>query len=375
MNKLMLKRRYPPLAKTKRIAAILIAVILTVGSFPLVAYADRFDDQIRSIESEVNGYQAQAAALSAQADTLQNKVNMLQANINAVQAQINLKQAEFDKLSQEIQDNQIRLDIQKKALSTNIQDAYIESSITPLEMVASSKSIGDYIDKQEYRNIVREQIQTSIKEIRVLQEKLNLQKKEVERVLADQNAQRATLAAQQAEQANLLAETQGQEAAYQSIISQKNSEIGNLRAQQAAANRRLGGRPEAGDPNRGGYPSVWANAPQDSLVDSWGMYNRECVSYAAWKVEQAGKYMPYWGGRGNANQWPASAQADGIPYGSTPRVHSVGISMSGGYGHAVWVEKVNGDGTIRVSQYNFGINGEYTEWTFNASDFQYYIYF
>ena len=40
-------------------------------------------------------------------------------------------------------------------------------------------------------------------------------------------------------------------------------------------------------------------------------------------------------GRGNANQWPGDAEADGIPTGSTPKANSVAISMAGGYGHTV----------------------------------------
>ena len=123
----------------------------------------------------------------------------------------------------------------------------------------------------------------------------------------------------------------------------------------------------AGDPSRGGYPassrSPWGgnwgtDYPIDNTIDNWGMYNRECVSYTAWKVAASGRRMPYWGGRGNANQWPSSAQADGIPTGSTPRVGSVAIRMSGYYGHAMYVERINNDGTVHVSQFNWLVNGQ-----------------
>jgi surface antigen len=142
---------------------------------------------------------------------------------------------------------------------------------------------------------------------------------------------------------------------------------------QAAANRSLGGVPTAGDPGHGGYPAIWNNAGQDTLVDTWGMYNRECVSYAAWKVYQTYGYMPYWGGVGNANQWPGNAVRAGIPTGSTPRAGSVAISMAGGFGHAMWVEAVNGN-TIYVSQYNYDLAGHYSEMSINGSGLI-YIYF
>ena len=38
----------------------------------------------------------------------------------------------------------------------------------------------------------------------------------------------------------------------------------------------------------------------------------QCVSYTAWKVYQKNGYMPYWGGVGNANQWPGNADSAGI---------------------------------------------------------------
>jgi surface antigen len=115
----------------------------------------------------------------------------------------------------------------------------------------------------------------------------------------------------------------------------------------------------------GGYPFVWCNAPQDTLVDNWGMYNRESVSYTAYKVSASGRNMPYWGGRGNANQWPDSARAAGIPVDGTPKAGDVAISMAGLYGHAMYVEAVSGN-MVTVSQYNFAGHGEYSTMSISA---------
>ena len=111
------------------------------------------------------------------------------------------------------------------------------------------------------------------------------------------------------------------------------------------------------------------------------MYNRECVSYVAWKVYQKNGHMPYWGGSGNANQWPGNAQAAHISTGSTPKAKSAGVISAGVYGHIVWVESVNGDGTINISQYN-ELNaggpgwGNYSErYNVDPSTYDTYIYF
>jgi surface antigen/peptidoglycan hydrolase CwlO-like protein len=355
------------------IAAAVLMVVAAPMSTGNIAYADRFDEQIKALQQEVDSFNNEAARLRGQADTLQNAVNALNAQKNAIQTEINLNQAKYDQLVTEITANEKKLGDQQKVMASAISDLAADSTTSPIEVLASSKSIGDYIDQQEYRSSIRDQLQTSIRQIKTLKEKLTKQKKEVEQVLNDQKSRRDTLATKEAEQANLLASTRGEEAAYQSMIGQKNTEIGNLRAQQRAANASLGGNVVAGDPGHGGYPAYLDNAPQDSLVDPWGMYNRECVSYTAWKVHQKTGHMPYWGGRGNANEWPSSAQSEGIATGSTPKVGSVAISMSGFYGHAMWVEAVNGN-MIYVSQYNFDLAGHYSEMWVNGSNFI-YIYF
>ena len=136
----------------------------------------------------------------------------------------------------------------------------------------------------------------------------------------------------------------------------------------------------AGDPKKGGYPYS-SRCPQqkDAFADQWGMYICECVSYTAWKVYSTYGYMPYWGGRGNAKQWPANARAAGYTVSNIPKVHSVGISTGGAYGHAVWVEAVSGN-RVYISQYNYrnaatGYRaGEYSEQWVDKGMYQ-YIYF
>jgi len=162
-------------------------------------------------------------------------------------------------------------------------------------------------------------------------------------------------------------------AALARLSAAQQQEISQLQAAQLTANQSLDGAIVAGDPTHGGYPAAWDNARQDSRLDHWGMYNRECVSYTAWKVYQTYGTMPYWGGEGNANEWPGDARRAGIPTGSVPKVGSVAIWNVGYYGHAMWVQKVQGD-MVYVSQYNYDLNGKYSEMWVNGSHFT-YIYF
>ena len=120
------------------------------------------------------------------------------------------------------------------------------------------------------------------------------------------------------------------------------------------------------------YP--WAGVPYPSSdVDYWGMYQRECVSYTAWKVSSDGKYMPNWINRGDAKKWPENARLEGIAVDSQPVVGSIAIDMQGEYGHAMYVEEVNGS-VVTISEYNGTVPGGYSAHAVTAIGL-YFIHF
>jgi len=366
-------------AKAVIVASVILMAIATPIQMATTVKADRYDEQIAAIQREVDQYQAAARDLAGKADTLQRELDRLTNEKAQLQAQIDLSQAKYDKLVSDIAATEAKIAENRKALGDTIADLYVDGKVSPLEMLASSKNIGDYVDKQSYREAISDKLTKTIAEIKTLKKKLESDKKDVERVLTDQKNQREALAAKESEQQKLVSETRGEEAAYQSLSASKNQEISSLRAAQAEENRRamqkIGfGSIPAGIPGGGGYPGAWANAPLDAYIDPWGLYTRECVSYAAWKVASTGRFVPHFGGRGNANQWPSTVAAYGIGSGSTPRAGSVAMWPIGYYGHVMYVEAVNSDGTIQVSDYNLNWDGNYRNYTRSASGLT-YIYF
>jgi surface antigen len=333
------------------------------------AWADSFDEQIKALEGQAAAQQAQAEALHAQADTLANKLASLQAQAAALQAQINANQAKYSQVTDSINKNQIKLTSQKHILAANLKQMYLDSNVTPLEMLASANNFSDFLDEQQSQDKIKQKIQDSMAQIEAIQNQLQIQQTQLAQIMANQKGQQEQLAGLQAQTNNLLASTRGQEAAYEQQVATSNSKIATLQAQQAAAiaaaSRHIPGGSSAGC---AGYPAAWCNAPQDSVIDSWGMFNRECVSYAAWAASvRFGHYVPYWGGRGNANQWPGNAAAAGIPVDHNPHVGDVAIYMGGPYGHAMIVEKVGG-GVVDVSSFNSDNTGHYSydEWNTSA---------
>ena len=368
--------------------AILMATAAPVSMFVKPVTARDFAGEIQAVQNQIDQYQAEAGRLAGQAKTLETELARLNSEKAAIQAQIDVKQIEYDRLVAEITENERKIAQLQDYLGDVLAKLHVGGEVSPLEMLASSTNISEYLNEQARRESMRDDLTDTIEEINTIKKQLEQQRIDVQRVLDDQKAQREVLSAKEAEQQRLVNETRGQEAAFQALSAKSQEQKDKLQREQqaaiAAALRAAGGGTAAvaGDPSKGGYPSKWANSDYyNPPVDNWGMYARQCVSYTAWKVYQKNGYMPYWGGRGNANQWPGNAVAAGIPTGSTPKPGSVGVIMAGQYGHVVWVESVNGDGTINVSQYNYWNAGgsgwgHYSEmYGVSPNAYDVYIYF
>ncbi len=362
--------------KTQRIGSLLIAVVLVFGVGATVinrVLADEFDQKIAQLQDQNANAQSKLDNLLSQAKSFEDAISKLQNQINSLQTAIDTNLNKQASLKQQIAAAQVKLDKEKEVLGDSIRSMYVQGQVSTLEMLASSQNLSDFIDKQVYQSSVQQKIKQTLDEITALKLQLQKQNDEITALIEDLQSQKADLQAAKGKQSQLLAYNQGQRDAFNSQIQKNENKIADLRAQQLAANLSLGGQITAGNPNHGHYPSYLDRAAQDSLIDPWGMFNRECVSYTAWKVYETFGHMPYWGGVGNANQWPGDARAAHIPTGSTPKVHSVAIAMGGAYGHAMWVEAVSGN-MIYVSQYNYDLAGHYSEMWVNGSNFT-YIYF
>ncbi|MDB5163723.1 MAG: hypothetical protein JWS12_341 [Candidatus Saccharibacteria bacterium] len=343
-----------------------VAVLAMTGLGARFARADQFDEQIKALNQQ-NAQSAQAKAqLGVEASSLSDEIAKLQAQINTLENQIQANQNKRDDIQRQITAAEEELAKQKRVLGEDIKQMYLDGQISTLEMLASSKDLSEFIDKQQYRSAVQQKIKETLDKITELKHQLAAQKIEVEKLLKDEQAMQATLDGQRAQNANLLALNQNQQSSLDQQIKTNFAQITSLRRQQATENAKLfkGARVVSGgacDTAHGDtYPAQWCAIPQDSVIDAWGMYNRECVSYTAWKVYESGRHMPYWGGVGNANQWDDDARAAGIPVDGNPRAGDVAIKNSLPYGHAMYVESVNADGSLNISQYNQQLDGRYS---------------
>ncbi len=365
----------------------IVANILPVPRVHAYTQADlnNINSRISALRNQMNSYEAQASAFAAEANSIQAEINSLVAQQEGLKTQIQLKEAEHEQIVIEIETITKRIEENSETVGYTIAQFYYNDEITTLERIASAKSFSSFIDEEVRLSSISDALSAIIEENKNLKAELEVKKKNAELILEDLKTQKNQLAALQQKQEALLAQTRQNEAAYRSMKADAASQKAALEEEQQKILADLARRYNAtdvtaGDPSKGGYPYS-SRCPQqkDAFADQWGMYICECVSYTAWKVYSTYGYMPYWGGRGNAKQWPANARAAGYTVSNVPKVHSVGISTAGTYGHAVWVEAVSGN-RVYISQYNYrnaatGYRaGEYSEQWVDRGMYQ-YIYF
>jgi surface antigen len=110
-----------------------------------------------------------------------------------------------------------------------------------------------------------------------------------------------------------------------------------------------------------------------SCADPWALFYRECVSYVAWKLSSQGYGVRGFGGAGHAYQWPSTTSGwrddagqrivtqSSSPSKGNALVFGAGVQGAAWTGHVMYVEDVYGDGSIRVSEYNWDGYGSYSE--------------
>lgn len=355
-------------------AGLTTASLLLNLSLTQIVRADQFDSQIQNLQQQNSQTRSSLSALESQASSLSDLISKLQGQISSLQTQISTNQAKSTELQAKISQAEAELARQRKTLGADIKQMYFEGKVTTLEMLASSKNLSDFVDKQQYRTAVQNKIKTTLDRITELRRQLASQKEALEALIRDQQRMQSDLAAQTAQQNQILAMNEQQQSSLNGQIQANNAQISALRAQQRAAYARLlgtGGTSPVGSSivyknmmvyDCGGGYSYCNSGLDDWVDDPWGLhYARECVHYAADAVTRRGAHIPYnlFAGQGNAYQWSGTVSGVATIDGN-PSSGAVVYMPIGPLGHVGMVEEVLGDGWIHVSQMNFP-SGRYSE--------------
>ena len=385
--------------KKKILATLMLStVVLSNVSYVAVISANDIDSQIEVKNKEISSLTAQQAAAQQQVDNIQAQVD----EIVAEQAKLNEENArlESESASLEAEIERLSADIVSRdgALKEQARSAQVDASASSyINTILDSKSIVDAVSrvnamreivtannrmleqqKTDKEAIVEKQKanQEAIKTLAANRQKLEDDAQVLEVRQAELKAAQLNLAAEKAtaedEKSALLAEkSAAEEAARQAAARQAAYEAQQVAlAQQQAASivsipvaqsstetvvtssqsQVVEQSTTVSTPSNSSSSSSSSSssaASNNAKYDAKSYYVGECT----WGVKSQVSWVgPYWG---NANQWVASARAEGFSVGTTPQVGAVAVWVGGAYGHVALVSAVESSTNIQVSESNY----------------------
>ena len=385
--------------KKKILATLMLStVVLSNVSYVAVISANDIDSQIEAKNQEISSLTEQQAAAQQQVDNIQGQVD----EIVAEQAKLNEENARLESESASLvaEIERLSADIVSRdgALKEQARSAQVDASASSyINTILDSKSIVDAVSrvnamreivsannrmleqqKTDKEAIVEKQKanQEAIKTLAANRQKLEDDAQVLEVRQAELKAAQLNLAAEKAtaedEKSALLAEkSAAEEAARQAAARQAAYEAQQVAlAQQQAAS--IVSIPVAqsstetvvtSSQSQVVEQSTTVSTPSNSSSSSSSSsssaasnnarYNASSypVGECTWGVKSQLSWVgPYWG---NANQWVASARAEGFSVGTTPQVGAVAVWVGGAYGHVALVTAVESSTNIQVSESNY----------------------
>lgn len=124
------------------------------------------------------------------------------------------------------------------------------------------------------------------------------------------------------------------------------------------------------------YPDKWRNATPDSMADTWNYYNRECVSFCAWRLSKSGVSPTLFSSLGNASNWglKRSQYVTKTPHVGDVAWFSPGWGGAGGAGHVAMVTKIDGN-NVNLDEYNWENLHNFHQRTVSISSVTGFIHF
>ena len=392
---------------------VVTGTALALGTLAPSVNAQDIDSQINSANSQIQNLNNQKQAVAGQVEQLSQDLTNVQSRINSVQAEqetakanLEVLKAEISKLETLIAERNERLKDQARAVQVNGARSYVDFLLNADSITDVVNRIGVIVDlvganRQLMQEQARDKEQVQTKEqaqkanlaqqeaneaqLQNLQSELsatfnkhkatlaNLSNEELEAIAARDGLvqEKERLAAEKARaDAEKAAAQKAAEEAKEAMLKATEEAVAKAAATPAAATAStpatIAAKSEAAS-----TPAKAANivvggsfaAPDPSFVAALnGGYFGQCTYYMYNRFAQLGSPIRTTG-LGNAAEWPANAAAAGYGVSSTPRAGTAIVFQRGVggadpvYGHVGFVERVNADGSLFISEMNVqGVN-------------------
>ena len=381
---------------------VVTGTALALGTLAPSVNAQDIDSQINTANSQIQNLNNQKQAVAGQVEQLSQDLTNVQSRINSVQAEqetakanLEVLKAEISKLETLIAERNERLKDQARAVQVKGARSYVDFLLNADSITDVVNRIGVIVDlvganRQLMQEQARDKEQVETKEqaqkenlakqeaneaqLQNLQSELNatfnkhkvtlanLSNEELEAIAARDGLvqEKERLAAEKARaDAEREAAQKAAEAAKEAMLKATEEAVAQTAATPAAATTPVTAAAKSTTIVTGGS----FVAPDPSFVAALnGGYFGQCTYYVYNRFAQLGAPIRT-SVLGNAAEWTGNAAAAGYGVSSTPRAGTAIVFQRGlagadpVYGHVGFVERVNADGSVFISEMNVrGLN-------------------
>lgn len=235
--------KFNKLLSTLKLSSVLAVALVIVASFSFggvkFVKAQSLQEQIDELKQKNAENNNNVMRLKDVATSYQDAIKKLEEEIAEKQRSIEVSKKRQADLEKQILQAENELKSQKELLAKNIRAMYVEGDISTLEMLASSNDLSEFVDKQQYRNSVKNKIIDTVARVNDLRHQLKGQKEQVEVEIKEQNNSRIALAESKNEQTNLLAMNQDQQSEFNAQTKANEAKIAEFKKKQEEEARRL----------------------------------------------------------------------------------------------------------------------------------------
>lgn len=250
----MKKRTYRYLYKLVLIALVCFSMTASVSGYALADKKSELEEQIRKQQEEIEKAEKEKKDLKSNltdvekikkdlvnsknnlasyVEELDTQVAAIQDKIDGLIEQIGIKENEITVTKQELADAQDTADTHYAAMKARIQTLYEQGDMYYVEVLASSGSFGDFLNKLDYINQLSAYDNNKMDEYKGIVQYVTVCKEKLEAEEAVLNETKSAAEQEQAALETLITEKQEEIKAYESDISKKEALIREYEAEIA----------------------------------------------------------------------------------------------------------------------------------------------
>lgn len=311
------------------------------------------DTECEAAKANMKANQNEAKEYTEKAESVSQVISQLNAEIKSLNDEIATNEAKIVELNTEIETNEAKLAETQTALAEMLVNMHFNGDSEPITILAGSKTISDYAEKQAREDVAKQEIAAASERIKEIKEDLTNKKADVEKALAVSEENRELVASKKSSQESLKAEYDKSANDATALASYWEEQLKAL-AWTPPSNTVGYGSKNWGANNT--YPYRY-NCPQDNVrYSAYGGAVCQCTSYASYKAYEKWGISNTWGGHAynyvNASGYYVPSTGARTYVDKNPAANTIAIQLGGAYGHVMWVESVNADGSINVTEYN-----------------------